>query len=553
MTEFVTLRGFAWWTSGGAAGGPPTYSGATIAPAADDTDNGVVHALFSEVITSPGADYSLGFTLEARIPGGTWETVSVFTAALHGDGDKIIFTCTGVIDTYQATHEFRLSYDDGVGDIENGAAEALASFDDDDTLTNNSTTDLLTDIKLALPLNEVSGARVDLVAAHSFTDNNTVTNRIGVVSGAASFNDAATEYLSLADHVDLPSGDSDWTISCHAMIDDTSNLYGIYGRWSGSVNSIELFYFDTNDTWAVAVSSDGTQDAGKWVSVESASGISTAQWYHIIVRYNSTTDKVELVIDDTETSDDLAGGIFNSSDAFYIGAIRGVADSADFPLDGGIDNWLSWNRILTSVEETDLSNGGDFKTHPFLPTIDETLVFEDNFATSTTQAVSLHTPDYDLVGGGYTAYQVTQNVHTDGYLYNASSNSRYWIEMGESDVIITAEMWSGSYGCALMFRSQDTNNFWWAFMRPSTNTIYLYDVVAGSQTLRASKVITGGFSGSVYYPMTLTLSGTSITFTFDNNGEETTFTSSTFLTETRHGPYGFTSGSRWKKYKVVTA
>ena len=95
---------------------------------------------------------------------------------------------------------------------------------------------LLTDLKAYWKLDEVSGARVDSVAGHSLSDNNTVTYGNGKQGRAASFAAATSEFLKVNDHADLSLGGVDaWTIAFWAKSGDTGYTPLISKRSDASV------------------------------------------------------------------------------------------------------------------------------------------------------------------------------------------------------------------------------------------------------------------------------------------------------------------------------
>jgi hypothetical protein len=351
----------------------PTYSGATIAPLADDSDNGIAHLAFSEVITSATADYKTGFTLDSRESGGSWTTITSWTGALHGDGDKIIATLTGAVDTWQGGHEFRLSYDSGAGDIKDAAGNALASITNDATVTNNSTFDLLANIAAFWKLGEASGSRADSAGANTLVDNNTVTQAAGKIGNAAQFTSATSEHLSIVDNANLSIGGTDITIAGWMYFDSKTgnNMYvcSKQDAGGGAQGEIHLYYDPIAADMAFAIM-DGSSSTNVGNIHETGFGTpANATWYFLVARLDDNgggSGSIDIQVNDgTPVSTSLTGVPGDSTSSFRVGAIN--AAPSNF-WDGRIDGLGFWRKLLSVAEQTDLYNSGNGKEYPFLPT-----------------------------------------------------------------------------------------------------------------------------------------------------------------------------------------
>ena len=340
----------------------PTYSGATIAPVGDGTDNGIAHLAFSETITSATSDYKTGFTLQSRPPAGTWTTITSWTGALHGDGDKIIVTLTGTVDTWQASHEFRLSYDSGVGNITDAAGNALASITDNAALTaNNSTVDLLSGIVAWW-----AGADVnDSVGSNTLTNNNSVTFTAGknATLGNAFTLNGTSQYLSIADNAAI-SIPIDTTFSLVMWLKTPSSLpsnimdFIIKG---GSTNEYELgWHNDTNRTYMYVFDNGADPVANVLTDLE----VST--WYNIVGTYNDTTELLTTYVNAVSgTSVAATRGARDLTGTLRIGSFDGTSRFAKDQMQAvGIYE----NHALTAGEISDLYNSDNGKQFPFIPT-----------------------------------------------------------------------------------------------------------------------------------------------------------------------------------------
>ena len=234
-----------------------------------------------------------------------------------------------------------------ISDIE---ARWDARFDDP---TYYGETGLLTDIVASYRLDEISGVRKDSSGnSRDLTDNNTVGSIIGKVDRAADFTASNSEYFSLPDASlgGLSPGSSDFTISVWFNFKSLSQQF-LAGVWktSGAAHREWLFQLDSSDKVNFFTSANGSSET----SVKT-SALSIDTWYHILVTHDNTGSSRHLYLDGTSVANDSNVTVYQGGGDFQIGNTQ---DSTDF-MDGYVDEFNFWARVLTASEIASLYNDG---------------------------------------------------------------------------------------------------------------------------------------------------------------------------------------------------
>lgn len=97
---------------------------------------------------------------------------------------------------------------------------------------------------------------------------------------------------------------------------------------------------------------------GSWVAI--ADAFTTDTWYHIIITIDEDGDTAEWFINNVSkmATATAAQTHNNQTEAFVLGKRQ----DAYAPLDGQIDEFAIWTKVLSSQERTDLYNGGSGQT-----------------------------------------------------------------------------------------------------------------------------------------------------------------------------------------------
>ena len=154
-----------------------------------------------------------------------------------------------------------------------------------------------------------------------------------------------------------------------------------------------------------------------------------------------------------------------------------------------------------------------FGAHPQTPSGPVTLVY-DTFTDADSTALTAHTPDIDVVGGGWSSSAGALKILSNKAKWGTASNSHETseIQTNKSDVVISVDVNSTAQFLGILGRYVDDNNFWLAWM--SKNTMRIYERTTGTDTERAYQ----GAAAAFPYTAVFTFSGTSIELT---NGTQT--------------------------------
>ena len=224
----------------------------------------------------------------------------------------------------------------------------------------------LTNLAAYWTADETSGNRADSVGSNTLTDNNTVGSAAGVLSNAAQFVAANSEYLSHISNSDLQMGDVGFTLSAWAKVTSTAAIQVIASKYNTTADEREyaLLFEDSPSRFTWRISTDGTSGALVNASVTPGT-FSTSAFYHLLAWHDPDANLIGLSVNDgTPVTASVSGGSFVGSSVFALGAL--VAVSAGSLLDGSIDEVGIWKRVLTAEERTFLYNGGAGRTYPFL-------------------------------------------------------------------------------------------------------------------------------------------------------------------------------------------
>jgi len=223
---------------------------------------------------------------------------------------------------------------------------AAASGDD-----NPGTTNLVNDWSM----DETSGTRADSHGSADLTDNNTVTSATGVISNAASFDPANSEYLSSSTQPvtgTVARATECWFKTSYSGTD--SQCITDYG----SGNTGERWRIEIDDGGLVALRVFGATKI--WDS-----SWNDGNWHHLVMQVaaSSECDDVEVYVDGTlDTS--ASGASATVSINTGTGSQRiGIRSNTTKGFNGQIDEFRNWNRVLTSAEITWLYNGGSGRSY----------------------------------------------------------------------------------------------------------------------------------------------------------------------------------------------
>lgn len=203
-----------------------------------------------------------------------------------------------------------------------------------------------------------SATRQDSVGSQHLSNSGAVAQVAGKSGFGADFSAAGSDVLQRADSATLsPTGSA--TLAGWVKLDDLAATYVLASKWlAGGDQSYRLEY-DTTEI-RFHISSDGTSSdsvgsgaqptAGAWVFV--AAWLDTSGSGTLNVQVNNGTVQ----------STSPVGGIHDGGAAFSLGGNH--AETSDY-LNGSLDEWGLWSRVLTAAERALLYNNGSGTTYPF--------------------------------------------------------------------------------------------------------------------------------------------------------------------------------------------
>ena len=212
------------------------------------------------------------------------------------------------------------------------------------TKTNPSST-LKTGLVSFWELEEASGTRADSHGTNPLVPTGTPTNIAGKV-GNCVVTTTSTNYLTCADNADLNASGKDFTIAGWVYWSANNEIAKKGISFGQNEWVLDIFFTGSSNVFRLrTISSDGnTTDA----AAQSATPLSVNTWYFVCATYTLAT-KTATVSTNAGTRATATGAstIPNKTDPFRLGN-----------LNGRLDQFGWWDRVLTPTEEAALYNGG---------------------------------------------------------------------------------------------------------------------------------------------------------------------------------------------------
>jgi len=216
---------------------------------------------------------------------------------------------------------------------------------------NPGTTNLVNDWSM----DETSGTRADSHGSADLTDNNTVTSATGVISNAASFNPANSEYLSSSTQPvtgTVARATECWFKTSYSGTD--SQCITDYGAGS------------TGERWRIGIDDGGLVALRVFGATKIwDSSWNDGNWHHLVMQVaaSSECDDVEVYVDGTLDTSASGASATVSIDTGTGSQRIGIRSNTTRGFNGQIDEFRNWNRVLTSAEITWLYNGGSGRSY----------------------------------------------------------------------------------------------------------------------------------------------------------------------------------------------
>lgn len=276
-------------------------------------------------------------------------------------------------------------------------------------------------------LDEASGTREDAHGSNDLTDNNTVGVDDGILNDGADFERANAEYLSIADAsqvgLDL-SGD--FSVSFWTKLESWDGFTGFFSKWStGDTQRAYRLINGGEGLLQLNVSSNGANPPGLIETWSPSTGV----WYHVVVTYDLSAGTATFYIDGVQLGSPQTGGatsIHNSSAAFILGRQTTTNDNY---MDGLIDEFGIWSRVLDASEVVELYNSGaGLAYESFAGGTEYTLTCDVTAYTVTAQSAGLEAA-YELAADA-AAYSVTLQDATLAVAQNLALETASYVVTG---------------------------------------------------------------------------------------------------------------------------
>lgn len=214
---------------------------------------------------------------------------------------------------------------------------------------------LLDDLISHWKLNEASGTRADAHGSNDLTDNNTVGVGTGKLDNAADFERDTSEYLSITDNADLSTGDVDFTVAGWVKFETAgATNVGVMGKWAQPVREYGIDIASGKFRWIVS------HDSTNAVVATDTTSVTTGVWYFVVAWHDAANNQIGISVNDnTPTTVSHSSGVHNGAAEFRLGRFDATH------MDGLLDSWSFWKRVLTAAERTALYNGGDGLDYDF--------------------------------------------------------------------------------------------------------------------------------------------------------------------------------------------
>lgn len=185
-----------------------------------------------------------------------------------------------------------------------------------------------------------------------------------------------------------------------------------------------------------------------------------------------------------------------------------------------------------------------------------TVQVQDHFTDVNGTALDAHTPDVDVVGGGWSEIIGTNWTIQSNTANTTAGDGTAAIDCGAADINLSCEADSNALSSAaiqsagLCARLSDSLNFWAIIINDSGNSFRISEKNGGTYTDRASASVT--INGGTLYTLTAQLSGQTITAQIDG-GNEISYGSATLNeTVTVHGIKARRPGDRIDDFLAET-
>ena len=191
-----------------------------------------------------------------------------------------------------------------------------------------------------LPFADLSGTNAAITIASGTQAVDTTNMKLGTTC-MENINTGAVRRI---DDNTFDFGDTDFTIAIWARTGVAAiNGHGPVGKRFGS------------NGWAFIENTDASMTFHVGAGSASTAILTASTWYWLLGTYNAATDTISVAVNNgTPVTASLAGGAPAHTTGLYLGAVS----SSSTRWNGLVQQFIAWNRVITSAEEDRVYNSG---------------------------------------------------------------------------------------------------------------------------------------------------------------------------------------------------
>lgn len=218
-------------------------------------------------------------------------------------------------------------------------------------ITHHST--LKTNLVSFWEMQESSGTRYDAHGTNHLTANGTggIGRGTGKVGYGADLELSDNDYFSVADNSSLDIT-GDMSISFWVYLESFAGEPVVFDKMS--MAGQRSFYIQLRTSYIrMSTSANGTATS----TADVASSLTTATWYHIVVTYTASSGTMEAWVNGSSlgTASGLNTSLYSGTAPLQIGRYQ---EGGTNHLDGILDQFGMWSKVLSGTEISDLYNSG---------------------------------------------------------------------------------------------------------------------------------------------------------------------------------------------------
>lgn len=220
--------------------------------------------------------------------------------------------------------------------------------------------------------------RNDAFSTNHLTDGNNAASTTGKLSNAVDFVSGETDYLYILDGSQT-GYDITGDISISFWYKPTSfpsagSAHSFFTKWSTSGGAQSYLFALTNNggnkRFMVQYTNSGTYGSAPYGNAQitdSAEGLSTGNWYHVVMIFKPSIGSLQAYVDNVDkgTNTTTAMALYSGSGDVRVGYDAGYGP---FKLDAVIDHLSIYARELTATEVAYLYGSGTPPAFPFVST-----------------------------------------------------------------------------------------------------------------------------------------------------------------------------------------